>query len=319
MASEPLLLPPAELARVALRRIAELKLPPTPELFARHYYAAPGAPPAPAPAGQGVPLNLVAAADPHLAGRVEDIVAQASRVTRDLTDSVSLHSSEVAASLEGLVSDAVIPTDAVELLQAVVASAKAMHQTMMASHAELVEARRSLSTIQVELQDSRHLLQKDPLTGTDNRRAMSAILEREMARSRRDNEPLSVAMVDIDHFKKINDTHGHATGDAALIHLTQIARAILRGNDAFVRYGGEEFVLVLVETGLLGGVHVCERLQLALAKQPLVHHGQQIAMSFSAGVSTLADEDTEATLLERADKALYEAKRTGRNRVLAAR
>jgi diguanylate cyclase len=66
-------------------------------------------------------------------------------------------------------------------------------------------------------------------------------------------------------------------------------------------------------------VHVCERLQLALAKQPLVHHGQQIAMSFSAGVSTLADEDTEATLLERADKALYEAKRTGRNRVLAAR
>ena len=308
---------PAVLARAALRRIAELKLPPTPALYTRHYYAAAGAPPAPDDQPKGEPVAQ-ANVDAQLLNRVEDILAKASSVTQDLADTVSTRSDEVAASLEGLIADAAMPASAIELLQAVVTSANAMHQTMIASHTELVAARRSLSTIEVELRESRHLLQKDPLTGTDNRRAMTAIIEREMARARRDQEPMSVAMVDIDHFKKINDTYGHAAGDAALIHLTLIARSILRGNDAFVRYGGEEFLLVMAETGLLGGVHVAERLQLALIKQPFIHLGQDIAMTFSAGVSVLADDDTEATLLRRADQALYKAKQTGRNKVLAS-
>ena len=316
---------------MALRRLAELKLPPTPELYALHYYAAAGQEPprtpAPAPGaasathqtGAANPANPASAANPvdqQLVDRVDGIIAKASSVTQDLADKVSSRSEEVAVSLEGLVGDAAMPASAIELLQAVVASANAMHKTVLASHAELIDARRSLSAIEVELKENRHLLEKDPLTGTDNRRAMTAIIEREMARARRDREPMSVAMVDIDHFKKINDTYGHATGDAALIHLTQIARSILRGNDGFVRYGGEEFLLVMAETGLLGGVHVAERLQHALVKQPFAHHGQAIEMTFSAGVSSLQDGDTEATLLKRADKALYEAKRTGRNRVL---
>ena len=320
--------PPAELARMALHRLAELKLPPTPELYALHYYTAAGQqPPGQAeathdaasrvnPAGQVNPADQASPVDQHLVERVDGIIAKASSVTQDLADNVSSRSEEVAVSLEGLVGDAAMPAGAIELLQAVVSSANAIHKTVLASHAELLDARRSLSAIEVELKESRHLLEKDPLTGSDNRRAMTAIIEREMARARRDREPMSVAMVDIDHFKKINDTYGHATGDAALIHLTHIARSILRGNDAFVRYGGEEFLLVLAETGLLGGVHVAERLQHALLKQPFAHHGQAIEMTFSAGVASLQDGDTEATLLKRADKALYEAKRTGRNRVL---
>ena len=307
---------PAELARLALRRLAELKLPPTPELYAMHYYAAAGQEPpqAPAPAGAG-PAGLV---EQQLLHRVDGIIAKASSVTQELADDVSSRSEEVASSLEGLVADADMPPNAVELLQAVLSSANAMHKTMLASHAELIDARRSLSAIEVELKENRHLLEKDPLTGTDNRRAMGAIIEREMARARRDREPMSVAMVDIDHFKNINDTYGHAAGDAALIHLTHIARSILRGNDAFVRYGGEEFLLVMAETALMGGVHVAERLQHALLKQPFSHHGQIIAMTFSAGVATLEDGDVEATLLKRADTALYQAKRSGRNRVLPA-
>ena len=304
---------PAKFARLALRRLAELKLPPTPELYATHYYAAAGQEPpqAPTPAGPGSRL-----VEQQLLHRVEGIIAKASSVTQDLADDVSNRSEEVASSLEGMVADAEMPPNAVELLQAVLSSANAMHKTMLASHAELIDVRRSLSAIEDDLKENRHLLEKDPLTGTDNRRAMGAILERELARARRDKEPMSVAMVDIDHFKNINDTYGHAAGDAALIHLTHVARSILRGNDAFVRYGGEEFLLVMAETGMMGGVHVAERLQHALLKQPFAHHGQVIAMTFSAGVATLQDGDVEATLLKRADTALYEAKRSGRNRVL---
>ena len=313
----PSLRSPAELARLALRRLAELKLPPTPELYALHYYAAAGQEPPRTAAPSQEPPGPPNPVDQQLVQRVDGIIAKASSVTQDLADNVSTRSEEVAVSLEGLVGDAAMPANAIQVLQAVVTSTNAMHKTVLASHAELIDARRSLSAIEVELKESRHLLEKDPLTGTDNRRAMTAIIEREMARARRDQEPMSVAMVDIDHFKAINDTYGHAAGDAALIHLTQLARSILRGNDAFVRYGGEEFLLVMAETGLLGGVHVTERLQHALLKQPFAHHGQPIAMTFSAGVSSLQDGDIEATLLKRADTALYEAKRTGRNRVLA--
>ena len=146
---------------------------------------------------------------------------------------------------------------------------------------------------------------------------MDAILAREIARARRDAEPLAVTMVDIDHVKAINDTHGHAAGDAALVHLARVAKSMLRGNDAFNRYGGEEFVLVLPETALQGSVHVAGRLQALLEKTPLVHEGKTIAMRFSAGVSTLNDSATEGLLIQRADEALYKAKRAGRNRVVA--
>ena len=309
-ASAASVLAPAELARSALRRLAELKLPPTPELYTQHYYATPGAAPAPLAAAVIEPV------DEKMVGRIGDILAKASEVTNGLAETTFSHSADMSASLEALVVD-VMPDNAVDLLRAVVASAQAMHQTLKASHAELINARQSLSAIERELKESRQLLTTDPLTGTENRRAMSTILAREMAKSLRDEMPLSVAMVDIDHFKKINDTHGHDAGDAALVHLTQVARSMLRGGDTFIRYGGEEFLLVLCQTGLQAAVPVAERLQKELAKQPFNHRGTAIPMTFSAGVSTLQDSDDEAALLKRADLALYEAKRTGRNKVVA--
>ena len=303
---------PAELARAALRRLAELRLPPTPELFAQHYYAIAGtrgAPPATQPAAPPI--------DPQLLERVGGIVGKAAEVTQALADDVSRGSDEVGSSLEGLVAEE-MPANAVELLQAVVATANAMHATLRASHEELLDARRSLAVIEAELVESRKLLHKDALTGSENRRAMSEILSREMARARRENEPMSVAMVDVDHFKKVNEDYGHAGGDAALVHLTQLARQVLRGNDAFIRYGGEEFLLVLGETASAGAVFVCKRLQQALQKTPCAYQGRDIALTFSAGVATLTYDDTEATLLKRADVALYEAKKGGRNLVLAS-
>lgn len=258
-----------------------------------------------------------AAENEKLAGQMGDLIGKVAHTTDHLAASVSNGGVEMAASLESLVGDA-MPDDAVALLQSVVVIANSMHQTVRASYAELLEARATLATIQTELGENRKLLEKDPLTGSENRRAMTAILQREIARAQREGEPMSVVMIDIDHFKKINDTHGHAAGDAALIHLTQIARSVLRGNDAFVRYGGEEFLLVLAETGKAGAVFVAQRLQQALAKLPFMHLGQAITMTFSAGVSSLIEDDSEAALLRRADMALYEAKRNGRNRVVAS-
>lgn len=206
-------------------------------------------------------------------------------------------------------------SNVIELPQEIAGKAAAMQQTLQASHGELVEARRELVEIKVELQANRNLIEQDPLTGMGNRRAMSAILGREIAHSRRDKDPLSVAMVDIDHFKKINDLHGHAAGDAALLHLCQTAQSILRGSDAFVRYGGDEFLLVLPQTAAAGAVHVGERLQQLLLRHPFVHQGEVISMTFSAGVSTLNDTDDEATLVRRGDQALYKAKQTGRSKM----
>lgn len=305
-------LTPAELARVALRRIAELQIPPTPENYSHHYVQAGGT-----LAGESSPATAGrSTADAQLMNRVDALLGKAVQTTETLSTNLDEQAGAFAGSLEAQVVEPELALTVTALLRVVAQRTKDIQATVNASQAELMVTRRSLSDIQAELIENRKLLDQDALTGTDNRRAMDAILAREMARSRRDLEPMSVVMVDIDHFKAVNDTHGHVAGDAALMHLTRIAKSLLRGNDAFVRYGGEEFLLVLPETALQGGVAAGRRLQAALQRNPLVHAGKTIVMTLSGGVATLTAQDTEATLIERADAALYRAKNEGRNRVL---
>lgn len=299
---------PADYARIALRRIAELCLPPTPQNYAQHYYeAANETPPAPPAAPDTV--------DSQLVQRVDDLVAQASATTEHLVSGLDRQNGDLANSLESLV-EAGDGVDTTLLLQEVVATTRDIHAIVAASRLELQDTRRSLAEIKAELVESRNLLGQDQLTGTENRRGMSMILDREIARARRDHEPLAVAMIDVDHFKLVNDKHGHAAGDAALVHLTRLAKAMLRGNDAFVRYGGEEFVLVLPETAMQGAAFTAGRLRLLLEKNPLRHGDKEIPMTFSAGVAVLKDDDSEQSLLARADAGLYRAKHSGRNCVV---
>jgi diguanylate cyclase len=302
----------SDLARTALRRLSELKLPPTPENFTRFYEEASNK------SGAEPPVRKAAAPaiDEATVHRFDDLVSRTVTVTTLLTSGLDRHDRELGASLEALVAGQA-NSSAVELLRAVVAMSQEMHATVKASRAELIETRQSLSEIKAQLNESQKLLVQDPLTGTGNRRALNAILTTEIARARRDGEPLSVVMVDVDHFKTVNDTHGHAAGDAALVHLAALARSMLRGNDAFIRYGGEEFLMVLPETALQGGVSTGQRLQNLLKRQPLVYHDKVIPMTFSGGVSELVGADTEESLIQRADAALYRAKRTGRNLVVA--
>lgn len=157
----------------------------------------------------------------------------------------------------------------------------------------------------------------DQLTGLYNRRYMMGQLHQWMGRAMRGDQPLSVIALDIDHFKKVNDTFGHAAGDDVLQQMAERLRANVRPIDIVCRPGGEEFIVILPETGGDRACQAAERIRQAVAEEPFqVTERRSIDITLSAGVAMLAGlEDTPASLLGRADQALYAAKTEGRNRV----
>jgi diguanylate cyclase (GGDEF)-like protein len=171
---------------------------------------------------------------------------------------------------------------------------------------ELVEKNKELEVLSVT----------DRLTGLFNRRKLDEVLDEELIRCRRYAVQFAAILMDIDHFKHVNDTHGHAVGDVVLKEMGRIARESTRDADALARYGGEEFVIVCRHSTLVGAVETAERIREAIAKHffPVAGH-----LTASFGVAACCEDDTAATLLERADAALYRAKALGRNRVEADR
>lgn len=159
---------------------------------------------------------------------------------------------------------------------------------------------------------SRH----DPLTGLLNRRATDEVLQQEERRARRLAGRLAVLMVDIDHFKRLNDEHGHAVGDRALQHLAVVMASQLRDVDHLARWGGEEFLAVLPDTAGADAVLLAQRLCERVRGVPLVHEGRALAFTASVGVAEWqGHDDSLGALLQRADAALYRAKREGRDGV----
>jgi diguanylate cyclase (GGDEF)-like protein/PAS domain S-box-containing protein len=158
----------------------------------------------------------------------------------------------------------------------------------------------------------------DFLTGLVNRGHFLELAAQELARVRRYRSPLSVAMLDLDHFKTINDTYGHGVGDKVLIELAEICRRTLRGPDVIGRIGGEEFAILLPETTGDQAYEVIERLRETIASTEIpMEHGLPVHFTASIGITSVANSDTNIeVLLNRADQALYEAKRNGRNRVV---
>ncbi|MFG6440019.1 sensor domain-containing diguanylate cyclase [Roseateles sp. LKC17W] len=155
----------------------------------------------------------------------------------------------------------------------------------------------------------------DGLTGLPNRRSLDQLLDTQLALAQREGRPFSVLMLDLDHFKAVNDTHGHAVGDAVLRGFAQRIQTQLRRSDVCARYGGEEFCVVLPGTAAALALDAGERLRRAVAAAPL---SADIRVTVSVGVATWQAGDDAAALLARADDALYTAKRTGRDRVVAA-
>ncbi len=159
----------------------------------------------------------------------------------------------------------------------------------------------------------------DPLTGVYNRRMLETRLAEEVTRSRRYGHSLTCLMLDLDHFKRINDEHGHPTGDTMLRQFADLTQSCLRGSDVLARYGGEEFVILVTETGLEGATTTAEKVRRAIEEHRFRGaNGQGLRLTTSIGIAELQPEESAPEVLARADKALYEAKRTGRNRVVCA-
>jgi diguanylate cyclase (GGDEF)-like protein len=162
------------------------------------------------------------------------------------------------------------------------------------------------------------LMITDGLTGAATQRAFVEFLDRELLRAKRHGRPLSLVMLDIDHFKEVNDAHGHLAGDHVLRGVAAAVRGEVRGDELFARYGGEEFAVVLPETVLEDAARFCERVRAKVEQQTFAWKEQALRVTISTGgTSTAADED-QATLVARADACLYEAKRSGRNRCVLA-
>ncbi len=165
------------------------------------------------------------------------------------------------------------------------------------------------------LEALRRLATHDPLTGLLNRREFERMRQKEEERSRRFQHSVALVMVDIDHFKSVNDRHGHLAGDAVLREVSARLRAVVDNGDAVARFGGEEFVLMLVQADRKAAIAVAERACAAIARQPIaVGEGVLVPITVSAGVAVLPDDG--ADLIAAADRALYAAKAGGRNRVV---
>ncbi len=211
------------------------------------------------------------------------------------------------------------------LLDEVMSETRSMQEEASRSRDELVTAREQataaenrIAELQRELDDASRQMRHDQLTGALNRRGLEEMFDKEAARAQRRGSALAVALLDIDNFKKLNDTHGHKVGDDALVHLASVVHKSLRPQDILARYGGEEFVILLPETGHDDAYQALIRLQRELTREFFMADRQKLVITFSAGVTPRGDGEPLDAALKRADVAMYEAKQAGRNRVVIA-
>lgn len=192
------------------------------------------------------------------------------------------------------------------------------HDIMVTAQKEVKEAEGRIKELEEKLAHMSELVREDQLTGSLNRRGLDDIFEREADRADRRGTPLCAAMLDLDNFKKLNDTHGHAAGDVALVHLVRIVKQTLRSIDVIARYGGEEFLIVMPETTLDEAAAAMARVQRELTTHFFTANDQRLFITFSAGVALRSPRETQDAVVKRADKAMYEAKKSGKNRVVKA-
>jgi diguanylate cyclase len=237
--------------------------------------------------------------------------------TGDYHDKIEGYSQKIAQSnnlndLGSLLNDIMQDTRVIQ------ASASRTHDELLDSRKQVEEAEAKILELEKELAQVSELVHQDQLTGALNRRGMDDAFDRETKRVDRSNLPLCVALLDIDDFKRLNDTLGHQVGDQALIHLCTVIKEALRPSDSVARYGGEEFVIILPEISLEEAASTVERLQRELTKKFFLHENDRVLVTFSAGVAQRGVDEPQEEVIGRADKAMYHAKHTGKNRVIMA-
>jgi diguanylate cyclase len=308
---------PSVVGLTVIENLRAAGVAPTPENYTAEYYRVTGETP-PGPPTQSA-SETAPEPQPDTRRFYEEILAiiraavqSTLGTTESLTRSLDEHHGALSDSVENFRKSR-DRQEILELLGTILHQSNDIRDTVESSRRELVESRRELENIQKELAETRHELNHDALTGVLNRRTLEATLSHDIARVRRTGGHLALAMIDLDHFKTINDVHGHQVGDEALIYFVQMARSVMRQSDALVRFGGDEFIMILPDTDARGGHLVLSRLHMLLGKSPFTREGVAILLSFSAGIAQLTGGEDDKQLLRRADKAAYLAKQAGRN------
>ncbi|MFP5419565.1 MAG: GGDEF domain-containing protein [Gammaproteobacteria bacterium] len=192
------------------------------------------------------------------------------------------------------------------------------YQQLIEERDAAINAESRIRTLETELAQMSALVREDPMTRSLNRRGLDDEFAREAARADRYGTPFSLAVLDVDNFKALNDKRGHTAGDEALIHLVAVAKEELRITDHIARLGGEEFLIIMPNTPLDEAAKIITRLQRNLTKKYFLDNNEKVLITFSAGVAERAAGESQEASIGRADSAMYEAKHSGKNRVCVA-
>ncbi|QRM20468.1 diguanylate cyclase [Dechloromonas sp. TW-R-39-2] len=201
--------------------------------------------------------------------------------------------------------------------QVIQRTARNSRDELRSTQAKVKESEARIKELESELASTSNLVRYDQLTGVLNRRGLEEMFDKEVARATRHDTLLCVGLLDIDNFKKLNDSLGHSAGDEALVHLARVCRETLRPQDTVARYGGEEFIILLPETPLDDAANALARLQRELTRKFFMHDNEKVLITFSAGVTQMTPDDDQTSVIKRADEAMYEAKKSGKNRVVS--
>jgi diguanylate cyclase len=262
-------------------------------------------------------LNEAKEALKHMLAGFVDHLAEFADSTSDYHDKIEICAEKISKAdditqLEDVLAEVMRETRVIQI------NAQRSRDDLRASKQRVEEADKRINELQGELDKASTLVRHDQLTGTLNRRGLEEAFEKEAARAQRRQSALCVALLDIDNFKKLNDSLGHDAGDAALIHLTTVIKETMRPQDAIARFGGEEFIILMPDTPIADAKKALVRLQRELTKRFFLHNNEKQLITFSAGVTELRPEEAQATVIKRADEAMYQAKQTGKNRVVIA-
>ena len=249
-----------------------------------------------------------------LAGFV-DHLAEFADSTSDYHDKIELCVEKISkaddiSQLEDVLAEVISETRIIQI------NAQRSRDELRASKQRVEETEARINELQVELEKASTLVRHDQLTGALNRRGLEEAIDNEVARAQRRKSPLCLALLDIDNFKKLNDTLGHDAGDAALIHLVTVIRETMRPQDTLARFGGEEFILILPDAPIDDARKALVRLQRELTKRIFLAENEKILITFSAGVTDWRDGDSQVVATKRADEAMFAAKKAGKNRVV---
>ena len=197
-------------------------------------------------------------------------------------------------------------------------SASNYRNDFLTARAEVSLAQNKINQLETELSKMCEKVHEDHLTGVLNRRGLDNAFEREASRAARHQAPLCYALLDIDNFKQLNDTHGHKVGDDVLVYLVESVKDTTRPEDVVSRYGGEEFVILLPNTKLEEAVDILSRIRRNLTKKFFLHENKRLLITFSAGVAQHQPGEPQENTFKRADEALYRAKKGGKNQILTS-